>query len=130
MFKQSVPICFYLLFTILHFPLCLLFIKRKCFETHQKILYSIFLLFNIFQILLTWLCSLVVMLSGPPPNLLLEPQYVSVRSSHWRCSVRKGVLINYAKFTGKRLRQSLFFNKVAGRPATLLKRGSSTGVFL
>ena len=40
-----------------------------------------------------------------------------------RCSVRKGVLRNFAKFTGKRLCQSLFFNKVAGlRPATFLKR--------
>ena len=27
---------------------------------------------------------------------------------------KKGVLRNYAKFTGKHLRQSLFFNKVAG----------------
>ena len=37
-----------------------------------------------------------------------------VRSSYWRCSLRKGVFKNSAKFTGKRLRQSLFFNKVAG----------------
>ena len=45
------------------------------------------------------------------------------RSSHRRCSVRKGVLRNFAKFTGKRLCQGLFFNKVAGlRPATLLKK--------
>ena len=45
------------------------------------------------------------------------------RSSHQRCSLRKGVLRNFAKFTGKHLRQSLFFNKVAGLgPATLLKR--------
>ena len=29
------------------------------------------------------------------------------------CSVRKGVLRNFAKFTGKHLCQSLFFNKVA-----------------
>ena len=28
-----------------------------------------------------------------------------------RCSVRKGVLRNFAKFTGKYLCQSLFFNK-------------------
>ena len=35
------------------------------------------------------------------------------RSSHRRCSVRKGVLRNFAKFTGKHLCQSLFFNKVA-----------------
>ena len=43
--------------------------------------------------------------------------------SHWRCSVRKGVLRNFAKFLGKHLCQSLFFNKAAGfRPATLLKK--------
>ena len=43
----------------------------------------------------------------------------------------KGVLRNFAKFTGKHLCQSLFFNKVTGlRPATLLKRDSSTSVFL
>ena len=40
-----------------------------------------------------------------------------------RCSIRKGVLKNFAKFTGKHLCQSLFFNKVAGvKPATLLKK--------
>ena len=38
-------------------------------------------------------------------NLLLH-----FRSSHQRCSVRKGVLRNFAKFTGKHLCQSLFFN--------------------
>ena len=36
------------------------------------------------------------------------------RSSHRRCSVRKVVLRNFAKFTGKHLCQSLFFNKAAG----------------
>ena len=47
---------------------------------------------------------------------------------------KKGVLRNFAKFTGKHLRQSQFFNKVAGlqsqffnkvlglRPATLFKK--------
>ena len=38
----------------------------------------------------------------------------SLRSSHWRCSVRKGVLRNVVKFTEKHLWQSLFFNKFAG----------------
>ena len=33
------------------------------------------------------------------------------RSSHPRCSVRKGVLRNFAKFTGKHLRQSIFLIK-------------------
>ena len=35
---------------------------------------------------------------------------------------KKGVLKNLAKFTGRYLRQSLFFNKIAGRPATLLRK--------
>ena len=35
------------------------------------------------------------------------------RSSHRRCSVRKSGLRNLAKFTGKHLCQSFFFNKVA-----------------
>ena len=36
---------------------------------------------------------------------------------------KKSVLRNFAKFTGKNLRQNLFLNKVAGlRPATLLKK--------
>ena len=38
-----------------------------------------------------------------------------------------GVLRNFAKFTGKRLCQSLFFNKVAG--LVLQKREFGTGVF-
>ena len=37
-----------------------------------------------------------------------------VRSSHRSCSVRKGVLKFFAKYTGKHLCQSLFFNKDAG----------------
>ena len=40
-----------------------------------------------------------------------------------RCSVKKGVLRNSTKFTGKHLCQSLFFNKFAGlRPATSSKK--------
>ena len=42
---------------------------------------------------------------------------------HRRCSTRKGVLRNSAKFTGKDLCRGLFFNKVTSlRPATLLKK--------
>ena len=51
-----------------------------------------------------------------------DPGHTRFRSSHRRCSVRKAVLENFAKFTGKHLCQSLFFNKVLGWPATLLKR--------
>ena len=45
--------------------------------------------------------------------LLNRPRRI-LRSSHWRCSISKGVLRNFAKFTGKYLFQSLLFNKVAG----------------
>ena len=49
--------------------------------------------------------------------------YKNTRSSHQRCSIIKVVLINFAKFTGKPLCQSLFLNKVAAlRSATLLRK--------
>ena len=57
---------------------------------------------------------------------------VKGRSSHRRCSVRKGVLRNFAKFTGKHLCQSLFFNKVAGpRPqaCSFIKKETLAQVF-
>ena len=41
-----------------------------------------------------------------------------------RCSLRKGVFRNFAKFTGKHLCQSLFFNKVAGLSLQLSKNTS------
>ena len=44
------------------------------------------------------------------------------KSSRPEVFFKKGVLKNFTKFTGKHLCQSLFFNKVAGRPATLLKK--------
>ena len=48
-----------------------------------------------------------------------------------RCSVKIGVLNNFTKFTGKRMCQSFFFDKVAGlRPATLLKKRLWQSCFL
>ena len=44
----------------------------------------------------------------------LLQKWLFFRSSHRRCSVRKGVLRNFAKFTWKHLCQSLFLNKVTG----------------
>ena len=45
------------------------------------------------------------------------------RSSQQRCSLKRVVLKNFAKFTGKHLYQILFFNTVAGlRAGTLLKK--------
>ena len=58
---------------------------------------------------------------------------VIIRSSKavvWRCSVEKGILRNFAIFTGKYLCQRFFFDKVAGlRPATLFKKESLAQVF-
>ena len=48
-----------------------------------------------------------------------------------RCSIRNGVLKNFANFTGKHLCQSLFYIKVADLElAILLKKESGTGIFL
>ena len=38
----------------------------------------------------------------------------NARRTHWRCSLKKGVLKNFTTFTGKHLCESLFFNKVTG----------------
>ena len=57
--------------------------------------------------------------------------YNGYRSSCPEVFCKKGVLKNFAKFSGKHLCQSLFLNKFAGlKPATLLKKDSGTGVFL
>ena len=50
----------------------------------------------------------------------------SCRTLHFKCfqgslEISKGFLRNFAKFTGKRLCQSFFFNKVAGLKLPLIK---------
>ena len=54
------------------------------------------------------------------------------RSSHQRCSVTKGVLRNFVKFTGNQLCLILFFNKVAGlrtKACNSIKKESLTQMF-
>ena len=51
------------------------------------------------------------------------------RSSNQRCSVKQGVLGNFAKFTGKHLRQSLFFNKLVGAASNFIKKETLAQVF-
>ena len=51
-----------------------------------------------------------------PIYLFICNLYISFRvyrSCHRKCSMKKGVLKNFAKITRKRLCQSLYFNKVA-----------------
>ena len=80
------------------------------------------------------LCSTVTELlysqrnKSSPPEVFCEKDVLENFAGkqlcfHQRCSMKKGALRNFAKFTGKHLCQSLIFNKVAGlRPATLLKK--------
>ena len=42
---------------------------------------------------------------------------------------KKGVLRNFAKFTEKHQCQSVFFNKVAGRPCNFIKKETQAQVF-
>ena len=54
----------------------------------------------------------------------------TVRSSHWRCSVRKGVPKRFENFTGKHLCWSLFLIKLLfWGPETLLKKTSTQMLF-
>ena len=52
----------------------------------------------------------------------LISQEINKKNSHRRCSVKKGVLRNLTKFTGKHLCQSLFFNRVAGAACNFIKK--------
>ena len=70
-----------------------------------------------------------------PPEVLRSYYSIwyelTIRSSHRKCSVKKGVLKYLANFTGKQQFWSLFLITLqAFNPATLLKRVSNTGVFL
>ena len=43
--------------------------------------------------------------------------------------MKKGVLKNFAKFTGKHFCQTFFFNKVAGGPCNFIKKETLAQVF-
>ena len=63
-------------------------------------------------------------------NLVLPIHPASSKSSHLRCSMKKGALINFTKFTGKHLCQSLFFHKIAGLKAcNFIKKETMTQAF-
>ena len=51
------------------------------------------------------------------------------RSSRPEVFCKNGVLRNFAKFTGKHLCQSLFFNKVAGGACNFIKKETLAQVF-
>ena len=55
--------------------------------------------------------------------------FKTYRSSHRRCSVKKGVLKNFTEFVGKHLCPSLFLNKVAGSASNFIKKETLAQVF-
>ena len=92
-------------------------------------MFSLYLLFTSIVIFTSWKVFTNGVFSGPyfPVFERNTGKYgsgeTSYRSSHRRCSVKKGVLRNFAKFTEKHLCQSPLFNKVAGlKSATLIKK--------
>ena len=73
-----------------------------------------------------WILFLTLSFSLGNQTVLFVMDYLSVvsfRSSRPEVLYKKGVLRNFAKFTGKHLCQSLFFNKVAGQASTLYSTG-------
>ena len=60
-------------------------------------------------------------ISQAVPNFL---KHYYFRSSRLRCSVKKGVLRNFTKFTGKHLCQRFFFSKVAGQACNFITKES------
>ena len=98
---------------------------EKLIKTDQNINYQFVL-----WILVMWQSSFTCKLFDAFPKKFfrnqcsLYCQYCQQdRSSHRRCSIEKGVLENFAKFTGKHMCQNLIFNEVVDLgPAVLLKK--------
>ena len=71
-----------------------------------------------------------VNLIGPWSILEYIVKFIDIfRSSHRRCSVKKGPLINFAKFTGKHLYQSLFWIKLQALACNFIKKETLAQVF-
>ena len=64
-----------------------------------------------FNLLFLLLLSEKRLSPGSSLAVAMRGQFAYNRSSRRRCSLKKGVLRNFAKFTGKHLCQRLFFNR-------------------
>ena len=71
-----------------------------------------------------WPKSSKTLVKDKTPVKLQAWHFISkIKISHWKRSLRKGVLKKFAKFTGKSLYWSLFFHKITGqKSATLSKK--------
>ena len=74
---------------------------------------------DVHMIFFSWIFDLL--LSNSKYLVFEVSEAIVQRGSRPEVFCTKGVLKNFAKFTGKHLSQSLFFNKVDLRPATLFK---------
>ena len=63
----------------------------------------------------------------PPKRRLVES--ITFRTSQWMCAVRKDVLHNFSKFTGKHLCQSLFLIKLLALACNFIAKGSLAQMF-
>ena len=61
-----------------------------------------------------FICKSLILCSTSSASDVYFISFLQFRTSHQRCSIKKVVLVNFIKFTGKHLCQSLVFNKVAG----------------
>ena len=73
------------------------------------------------------LAAVVVTLFKYTDSYLINLHLTCYRSSHRGCSVRKGVLKIFSKFTGKHLCQSLLFNKASA--CNFIKKETLAQVF-
>ena len=65
-----------------------------------------------------------------PISLLIKINFITSQQQSPEVFSKKGVLRNFAKFTGEHLCQSLFFNKVAGNePYKFIKKETLAQVF-
>ena len=62
-------------------------------------------------------------------NVFFEKKTSGFRSSRPEVFCKKGVLKNFAKFKGKHLCQSLFFDKVAGAACNFIKKETLAQMF-
>ena len=85
---------------------------------------------NVVLVLLEELVKLSCSKYWRNPQIIVPVHYFQKQPPEMFCK-KRGVLKKFANFMGKHLYWSLFLIKLqAIRPATLLKRNSSTGVFL
>ena len=91
--------------------------------------YSIFFLMGIFLNHL-WLILNILKWQNCKIFTKLVPSQTLLRSSHQKCSVKKGVFKNLRKLTGKQYWSLFLIKLLVFRPATLLNSDSHRDVFL